>query len=174
MTNLTSSLRNGSQDILDICRDIRLLSAELHHYYADLFVNDRAALLFWKRTALAEENDAKEFALIAKLRRQKVIHSFRSDLLDVEIALIYLRSLIERTKQNPPSLAEALSTSIKLEEKLSRFHLQNIVIFADSSFRKQFTRVIQSDEARIASFRKAYEQLVAPQPDHSFQCDLTI
>jgi rubrerythrin len=90
------------------------------------------------------------------------------------IAFVYLRSLIEKTKQNPPSLAEALNTSIKLEEKLSRFHLQNIVKFADSCFRKQFTKVIQAEQERIASFRKAYEQLVAPLSDNSFQCDLTI
>jgi len=174
MTNLTSNLSKGPQDILDVCRDIRLICAELHHYYADLFVNDRAALLFWKRTAMGEENHAKEFTLIAKLRRQNVIHSFRSDLLDAEIALIYLQSLLERIKQNPPSLAEALSSSIKLEEKLSRFHIQNIVKFSDSSFRKQFSKVIRADQERIASLRKAYEELLAPQPDSSFQCDLTI
>jgi rubrerythrin len=174
MTNLTKSLSAGTQDILDVCREIRLVCAELHHYYADLFVNDRAALLFWKRIAMGEENHAKEFDLIAKLRRQNLVHSFRSDLLDAEIALIYLRSLIERTKQNPPSLAEALRTSIKLEEKLSPFHLQNIVKFVDSSFRKQFTGLIQAEQERIASLRKAYEKLLAPASDNSFQCDLTI
>ncbi len=162
------------QDILEVCRDIRLKCAELYHYYADLFVNDRAALLFWKRIAMGEENHAKEFTLIAKLRRQNIIHSFQCDQIDAEIALVYLGSLIEKARQNPPSLADALSISIRLEEKLSRFHLQNIVKFTDPSFRKQFTRVIQAVQERIASFRKAYEQLVAPQPDNSFQCDLTI
>jgi hypothetical protein len=171
---MTYSLSNGSQDILDVCRDIRLACAELHHYYADLFVEDRASLLFWKRTALGEENHAKEFTLIVKLRRQHVIKSFRSDLLlEAKIALIYLQSIIERAKQNPPSFAEALKTSIDLEEKLSRFHLQNVVKFTDPCFPKQFTGLIQADQERITSFRKAYDQLLSPQPDNSFQCELT-
>ncbi len=174
MTYSTNSLSNLRRDILEVCRDIRLMCAELYHFYADLFVDDRAALLFWKRIAMGEENHAKEFSLIAKLRRQNIIQSFGSDSIDAEIALVYLRSVIDKTRQNPPSIAEALSTSIRLEEKLSRFHLQNIVKFADPSFRRQFTKVIQAEQERIASFRKAYEQLVVPKPDSSFQCDLTI
>jgi hypothetical protein len=174
MVDSIQSLNNGTQDVLDVCRDIRLMCAELHHYYADLFVGDRAAMLFWKRTALGEENHAKEFDLIAKLRRQKIIHSIHCDLIDAEIALIYLQSLIEKTKQIFPSFAEALETSIKLEEKLSRFHLQNIVKFADPSFCNQFTKVIQADQERIALFKKTYEELEARRQDNSFQCDLTI
>jgi hypothetical protein len=172
MLDPTKSLSNGAQDILDVCRDIRLMCAELHHYYADLFVDVRSALLLWKRTALGEKNQAKELAVIANHRCQKVIHSFRRELLDAEIALIYLRSLIERTKHNPPSLVEALKTSIKLEEKLTRFNIQNIMEFTGNSLSKQFTKVIQVEQERIASFRNAYKQLVAPQLDNSFQCDL--
>ncbi len=174
MTSLTNSLSNLRQDILEVCRDIRLTCAELYHYYADLYVLDRAAFIFWKRIAMGEENHAKEFTLIAKLKRQNIIHTVGSDPIDAEIALIYLRSIIEKTRQNPPSVEEALSTSIKLEEILSPFHLQNIVAFTDSSFRKQFTKVIQAEQERIATFRKAYEQLVPPRLDYCFQCDLTI
>ena len=82
MTYLTSSLSDLRQDILDVCSCIRSTCAELYHFYADLFVNDRAAFLFWKRVAMGEENHAKEFTLIAKLKRQKIIHSFQSDLID--------------------------------------------------------------------------------------------
>ena len=171
---MTEILSKGTQDILEVCRDIRFMCAELHHYYAELFVEDRAALLFWKRTALGEENHAKEFDLIVKLRRQHVIKSSRSDLLlDAKIALIYLQSIIERTKQNLPSFAEALKTSVNIEEKLTRFHLQNIVTFSDPCFPKQFTRLIQAEQERKESFKKAYDQLLTHQPDNGFQCDLT-
>ena len=72
------------------------------------------------------------------------------------------------------SSREGSRVSIKLEEKLSRFHLQNIVKFADPSFCNQFTKVIQADQERIALFKKTYEELEAPRQDNSFQCDLTI
>jgi rubrerythrin len=109
---------------------------------------------------MEEENNAKEFALIAKLRRQNVIQSLRVDLVDAEIALIYLQTLLDRIKENPPSPEEALRTSIKLEEKLSPFQLNNIVEFTDPSFQKLFAVVVKADQDRITIFRKAYDLLV--------------
>lgn len=160
MVKLTASIKDGTQDVLEICQNIKLKCAELHHYYAELFKDDRDSLLLWKRTAMEEENNAKEFALIAKLRRQNVIHSLRVDLVDAEIALIYLQTLLDRTKENPPSPEEALRTSIKLEEKLSPFQLNNIVEFTDPSFQQLFAVVVKADQDRITIFRKAYDQLV--------------
>jgi hypothetical protein len=160
--DITSSIMDGTQDVLEVCQSIKLICAEIHHYFAEIFKDDRATLLFWKRTAMEEENNAKEFALIAKLRRQNVIHSLRVDLVDAEITLIYLRTLLDRMKENPPSPEEALRTSIRLEEKITPYHLNNIVDFADPSFRKLFAAALMADQDRIIIFRKAYDQLIAP------------
>ena len=155
----TTSIMEGTQDVLEVCQSIKLMCAEIHHYFAEIFKDDRATLLFWKRTAMEEENNAKEFALITKLRRQNVIHSLRIDLVDAEIALIYLRTLLERLGKDPPSHEEALRTSIRVEEKMTPYHLGNIVEFADPSFLKLFAAAILADQDRIIIFRKAYEQL---------------
>jgi rubrerythrin len=160
MVELSASISDGSQDVLEVCQHIKLKCAELHHYFAELFKEDRDSLLLWKRTAMEEENNAKEFALIAKLRRQNVIQSLRVDLVDAEITLIYLQTLLDRIKEHPPSPEEALRTSIKLEEKLWSFHLNNIVEFTDPSFQKLFTVVVKAEQDRITIFRKAYDQLV--------------
>ena len=157
--DITTSIMEGNQDVLEVCQSIKLMCAEIHHYFAEIFKDDRPTLLFWKRTAMEEENNAKEFALITKLRRQNVIHSLRIDLVDAEIALIYLRTLLEKLKENPPSHEEALRTSIKLEEKITSYHLNNIVDFADPSFRKLFSTALLADQDRIIIFRKAYDQL---------------
>jgi hypothetical protein len=160
--DITTSILEGTQDVLEICQSIKLMCAEIHHYFAELFKDDRPTLLFWKRTAMEEENNAKEFALIAKLKRQNVIHSLRVDLVDAEITLIYLRTLLERMKENPPSPEEALRTSIRLEEKITPYHLNNIVEFADPSFRKLFTAALMADQDRIIFFRNAFDQLIGP------------
>ena len=158
--DITTSIMEGSQDVLEVCQSIKLMSAEIHHYFAELFKDDRPTLLFWKRTAMEEENNAKEFALIAKLRRQNVINSLRIDLVDAEIALLYLRTHLDRIKENPPSPEEALRTSVKLEEKITPYHLNNIVEFADPSFRKLFAAAVLADQDRIIILRKAYDQLI--------------
>jgi hypothetical protein len=159
--DITTSIMEGSQDVLEACQSIKLMCAEIHHYFAEIFKDDRPTLLFWKRTAMEEENNAKEFALIAKLRRQNVINSIRIDLVDAEIALIYLRSLLEKMKNTPPSPEEALKTSIRLEEKITSYHLGNIVEFADPSFQKLFEAAFLADQERIIIFRKAYEELIS-------------
>ena len=158
--DITTSIMDGTQDVLEVCQSIKLMCAEIHHYFAEIFKDDRPTLLFWKRTAMEEENNAKEFALIAKLRRQNVIHSLRIDLVDAEIALIYLRTLLERMKENPPSPEEALRSAIRLEEKITPYHLNNIVEFSDPSFRKLFASAVMADQDRIIIFRKAYDQLI--------------
>ena len=158
--DITTSIMEGSQDVLEVCQSIKLMCAEIHHYFAEIFKDDRPTLLFWKRTAMEEENNAKEFALIAKLRRQNVIHAIRIDLVDAEIVLIYLRSLLERMKKDPPSPEGALRTSIRLEEKIAPYHLNNIVEFADPSFRKLFAAALLADQERIIIFRKAHDQLI--------------
>ena len=158
--DITTSIMEGSQDVLEVCQSIKLMCAEIHHYFAEIFKDDRPTLLFWKRTAMEEENNAKEFALIAKLRRQNVINSLRIDLVDAEIALLYLRTHLDRIKENPPSPEEALRTSVKLEEKITPYHLNNIVEFADPSFRKLFAAAVLADQDRIIFLRKAYDQLI--------------
>ncbi len=172
MTDSNNSLSHGSQNILDVCQGIRLACSELHHFYADLFVGDRNTMLLWKRIAMEEENYAKEFTLISRLGRQNIIQSFLVDLVDAQIALIYVRSLIDKAKDAPPSLADALKLSISLEEKLSPYNLHQIVKLTDPSFRKLFGRVIRADENRISSIRKALEELVNPAPDKGFQSDV--
>jgi len=158
--DITTSIMEGTQDVLEVCQSIKLMCAEIHHYFAEIFKDDRPTLLFWKRTAMEEENNAKEFALIAKLRRQNVINSLRIDLVDAEIALLYLRTHLDRIKENPPSSEEALRTSIKLEEKITPYHLNNIVEFADPSFRKLFAAALLADQDRIIILRNAYDQLI--------------
>ena len=159
MTDITIAVNDGNQDVLDVCQNIKLLCAKLHHFYAELFKDDRTSLLLWKRTAMEEENNAKEFALITKLRRQNVINSLRVDLVDAKIALIYLQTLLVRMKENPPSLEEALRTSIKLADNLSAFQIKNLVEFTDPSFEKLFAAAVQAEQARIDTLRKTYKQL---------------
>ena len=86
----------GTKDILEICQEIELSCAELYHYFAELFKNDRATLLFWRKAAMEVENHAKRFALILKLRRQNIVQSVHLDTVEAEITLIYVKSFIEK------------------------------------------------------------------------------
>jgi glutamate-1-semialdehyde aminotransferase len=156
----------GTTDVLDVCMDVELACAELYHFFADLFKDDRESLLLWVKTAMEEENHARLFALVSKLRRNNIIESIKIELIEAEITLLYVKSLIEKVKENPPAMEEALQIAIELKGKLSRFMMGNIVSFADESYAKSFLAVSNSDR-NLEMLQKAYARIPAQQPCRS-------
>jgi len=158
---LTQSLGLGTKDVLEVCQTMEFACAELYHFFAELFKDDRDSFLLWLKTAMEEENHARLFALVAKLRRSNIVESVRIDLIDAEVALLYVRSMIDRVKQNPPTLAEALRIAIDLEKKLEGFMMENVIGFADKSHQNSFLAITNSDNGHVASLQAAYDRLVA-------------
>jgi hypothetical protein len=156
---LTAGIGSGTRDVLEICQEIELSCAELYHYFAELFKNDRATLLFWRKAAMEVENHAKRFALIMKLRRQNIVQSIHLDAVEAEITQIYVKSFVDKLMQYPPSQEEAIVKAFKLETKLSFLHLENIVTFADPSFEKSLTAIAQSDRKYMKPLIEAYMKL---------------
>jgi rubrerythrin len=156
---LSIGIRRRTEDVLEICEHIELACAELYHYFADLFKNERGDMLLWLKTAMEEENHAMQFTLIAKLKRQKIISSIQIDPVDAEITLIYIRSLIEKSKKTPPTQKEALQLAINLENKMAALHIENVITFVDPSYEITFLAISQSDRKHLESLQEAYDRL---------------
>jgi len=145
--------------VLELCQTLELACAELYHHFAELYKEDRDTLLLWLKTAMEEENHARLFALLAKLRRNNVVASIRVELVDAEVTLIYVRSLLEKVKKNPPALEEALRLAIDLERKMDPFMMENVVEFVDESYQKSFLAITNSDSRHVESLQAAYEAI---------------
>lgn len=151
----------GTKDILEVCQFVELSCAELYHYFAELFNDDRDSLLLWLKTAMEEENHGRQFALVAKLRRKNIIKSIRIELVDAEVTLIYVRSLIRRVKAHPPSLEEALRIAIDLEKKLECLMMKNVINFVDQSYEKSFLAISNADINHLESLQDAYDRTIS-------------
>jgi len=149
----------GTKDVLEVCQEVEFSCAELYHHFADLFKDDRNMLLLWLKTAMEEENHARLFALVAKLRRSNIVETIRIDLIDAEVALLFVRSVIDKVKKTPPSLAEALKIAIDLETKLDGFMMGNVIEFADKTYEKSFLAITNSDNKHLESLQQAYSRL---------------
>jgi rubrerythrin len=158
---LTHSIGVGTKDVLEVCQSVEYACAELYHYFAELFKDDRDSFLLWLKTAMEEENHARLFALVAKLRRSNIVQSIRIELVDAEVALIYVQSLLEKAKNNPPSLMEALRTAIDLEKKMDGFLIDNVIGFVDETHEKSFMAITNADSKHLESLELAYKRLVA-------------
>ena len=150
--------------MLEVCQEVELACAELYHYFAEVFKDDRNIFLLWLKTAMEEENHARLFALVAKLRRSNIVESIRIDLVDAEVALLFVRSVIDRVKKKPPTLAEALAMAIDLEKKLDGFMMGNVIGFADSTYEKSFLAITNADNKHLESLQEAYSRLVTSEP----------
>lgn len=146
-------------EVLRVCEKAEFACAELFHCFAALFKDDRQIFHLWLRTALEEENRARIFALVGKLRHDNVIASVELEFAEAEEALRHIRLVLEKVKEHPPSLREALEIGIEIEIKLDRLMTQNVVTFADEAYDNSFLAMINSKH--LESLRDAYQQLTA-------------
>jgi rubrerythrin len=158
---VTQSIGTGTKDVLEVCQEVEFSCAELYHHFAELFKDDRNMFLLWLKTAMEEENHARLFALVAKLRRSNIVETIRIDLIDAEVALLFVRSVIDKVKKTPPSLAEALKLAIDLETKMDGFMMENVIEFADKTYEKSFLAITNSDNKHVESLQEAYSRLIA-------------
>lgn len=151
--------------ILEICRDIEIYASKLYYYYAELYSDTPDISGLWKKTAMEEENHAHQFVLAINLLRQGIIHSVAVDLQASESTLSSFKSFYKNVKQNKPALVDALNHSIKLEEKLSEFHLSNFALFQEESHKKLFEAMMKNDRGHVTELENAYNKVMADRLD---------
>jgi len=147
----------GEVRVLDFCRDIELMNEELYLYFADLFSENREVTALWVKTANEEANHAKQFELAIRLKNE-VLESVSIDAWVVDAASRFVRTLLESAKKSPPSLADAVQLSIKLEERLSRLHLECIAIFSDETYKELFSAMTANDNRHLESLLDAQKK----------------
>ncbi|GFO54560.1 hypothetical protein GMSM_15670 [Geomonas sp. Red276] len=148
----------GGSDVLEVCEAVELRCAELYHYFAELFKAEREPSHLWLKLAMEEENQARLFALLFKLRRSNIIVSVGIELVEAEVALLYVLSVMEKAMAAPPTLEEAILIALDLKSKLSRFMPENSIVFADSSYEKSFRNV----NTPVEDLREAFGRLSLP------------
>jgi rubrerythrin len=144
----------GEVRVLDICREIELMNEQLYLYFADLFSENREVTALWVKTANEEANHAKQFELAIKLKNE-MLESVSMDAWVVDAASKYVRTLLESVKKSPPSLPDAVQLSIKLEEHLTKLHMDCIAIFTDETHRELFTAMMANDNRHLESLLDA-------------------
>ena len=156
------SIGQGGKDVLELCEMVELACAELYHHFAELFKDEREDFLLWLKTAMEEENHARLFGLVSKLRRDNIIESSPVQLVEAEATLLYVRSLIEQVKKEPPAMEEALLLAIDLEIKLDGFMIDKVIKLVDDSYEKSFLTVTNADSRHVEALQEAYERFVLP------------
>ena len=148
----------SDQAVLEKCRDLEFLCRDIYSYFADLYDGNDEAVRLWRKTSMEEQNHADQFTLALKLNKGLAcMVTVKPDTL--ESIHTQMRAVLEKVKTTPPTLLDALYSSIKMEKYLSDFHLECVVEFEDSSYKKLFKAMMASDQEHIASLQAAYDKL---------------
>lgn len=154
---MEKSLSVEELKLLDTCRDIELVGGDIYLYFAEFFAEFPSYSALWEKTAKEEKNHAAQFELAMKMKKG-LVESITLDPLKAENALAVARSIHAAVRQHPPTLEDALRTSIKLELHLSEFHMGCVAVFKEGSFGAMFKAMMDADDKHVKSLQDAYQE----------------
>jgi rubrerythrin len=139
---------------LDACFEIERLSAEMYHFFAELFIGDRAICLMWRKTAREEENHARQVELA-----RKIIESVSWVSLDswrtATATLEGTRQVAQLVRTSPPTLEDALVLALKCEKCMEFFHVENALKMREPAGNMMFRAMMKEDREHVRTLEAA-------------------
>jgi len=148
----------------DVCSKIEGLTAELYHYYSELFLDNQDYSRLWKKTALEEENHQKQFELANKLRND-CDFELVADIEKAYRIFNKLTSLLSHVRQNPPDQLFAIEKAIEMEEALAELHLDCSILISDLHTRNMFKALQNDDMEHSKSLKNFMSILMLPRSE---------
>lgn len=147
--------------VLEICRDIESVNAQLYDYFAEIFSEDQEISELWRKTAREEENHARQFVLALKMRREQMVDTLYVDGSTAENTLSLVRAIYEEVRISRPTLIDALKSAITLEANLGKFHMTTVGHFVEESHKKLFSAMMKADKRHVEALKECYQRLLA-------------
>ncbi|QWV94129.1 rubrerythrin [Geomonas oryzisoli] len=141
--------------VLGVCEKAEFACAELYHYFANLFKDEREIFYIWLKSALERENRARLLTLVGKLALDDVIVGVHLELAEAEEILAKVRASLELAKAEPPEVREALQLAMDLERTLDRITMEKVVQFTES-YQQWFLAIMNRDQMEL--LQNAYKQ----------------
>lgn len=146
----------GAGQVLGVCERAEFACAEIYHYFASLFKDEREIFYIWLKSGLERENRARLCALVGKLALDDVIEGVQLEVAEAEGILAKVRASLDEVRENPPEVRVALKVAIDLESTLDRINLEKVVQFTES-YQKWFLAIMNRDPKEL--LQGAYQEL---------------
>jgi hypothetical protein len=149
---------------LDACQEMEQRAADLYHLLADQFRHERGVGRLWRKTALEEENHARQVKL-ARIMVQDIVGINLDSWRNISRIKEEIGSLLRQYSTSPPKLLDALCTAIEFEEKMEIFHMHNAIYLREKAGNDLFVAMMKEDRDHADALRKELEkQLASCQP----------
>jgi rubrerythrin len=158
---------------LDACFEIERISAEIYHYFAELYHGDRGICLLWRKTAREEENHARQVELARKIIDSVSwvsLESWRTAAATLEGA----RQIAAMVRTSPPTLEDALVLALKCEKSMEFFHIENALKMKEPAGNRMFTAMMKEDRDHVRMLEAALSRLRKHTDDELELLDLAL
>jgi len=145
--------------ILNLCLDIEQACADIYLFYMDRFKDNPTMHTLWHKTAHEEINHANSIKLALGCRDMDCREKNR-DIHRYESAKVRVLEILNHVRSTPPTIEDALRSTIRLEKKLNEFHVSCVLDFEDPSAKKLFQSLLDGDKGHIEALEDAYRNLV--------------
>ncbi len=153
---------SGSIDhLIDSRRRMEGTLASLYTYFEELYRETSEIAAMWRKTALEEENHARQFELASKL--PKLIAKAAVDVPAADRLLDHLQEIDARMRKLFPPPVDALRVAIDVERSLAKYHMHSIGVFSDPKVQKMFEAMMAANRKHVETLRETLDGL-APSP----------
>jgi len=141
--------------ILEACHELEKNMAKIYSIFCEEFKQDEELSEMWQKTAREEENHALQFRMALKIK-EDLVESAQVDLSRIMNSLEAVKSILKRTRENPPTPLEALRSAINLERQLADFHLDCLASFKNAFHKDMFQAMMKADRDHVETLERAY------------------
>jgi rubrerythrin len=145
----------------EVCARIESMTAELYHYYSELFQENEDVSQLWKKTALEEENHMRQFELAIRLCDDAEFE-LEADIVRTHRIFHKLKSILEHVRTNPPDMETAFSKAIEMEEYLASLHMDCAVRYGNESIKKMFQSFSDFDQDHVKALKHQLAVILLP------------
>lgn len=146
--------------MLDACEDVEKVGAEIYHFLADHFHDNAPIARLWRKTALEEENHARQVRLAKKMLKS-IVWISTDTWRKIFSAQAQIHEIYGRIQDSTPSLKEALLFAIDMEEKMDFIHMQNSIIMEDKAGNDLFIAMMKADKGHAERLKEALVEVQA-------------
>lgn len=146
--------------MLDACEDVEKVGADIYHFLADHFHENAPIARLWRKTALEEENHARQ-VMLAKKMMKNIVWISTDTWRKIFSAQVQIHGIFDRIQESAPSLKEALLFAIDMEAKMDFIHMQNSILMEDKAGNDLFVAMMKADQGHAARLKEALVEVQA-------------
>jgi len=142
---------------LDTCCEVESISADMYYFFAAHFREERRFSQLWIKTAMEEENHARQIVLA-----KKMIESVSWISLDFWRSAYLARKMIQQiataVQKSPPSLTDALTLALHCEKRMNHLHMQNAILLKENAGNSMFKAMLKEERDHLVMMEAALKE----------------